>query len=223
MHQQKNKKILIYFLLFLLVGSINNIKITELRLSDISSIKILGLGTENNNFLLKNVQSLELGNIFFLNKKKLQKMIESNDLVEKYDIFKIYPSSLYINIKKTKFLARTNRNGENLIIGSNGKFIKNNLYGHSIPFIFGNPKIKEFLKFKEYIDNSKFKYYEIKNLYFFASGRWDVEFLDGLIIKLPEKNIKKSLELLSEFVNDKNFKNVKLVDLRINNQIILDD
>ena len=86
MHQQKNKKILIYFLLFLLVGSINNIKITELRLSDISSIKILGLGTENNNFLLKNVQSLELGNIFFLNKKKLQKMIESNDLVEKYDI-----------------------------------------------------------------------------------------------------------------------------------------
>ena len=86
MHQQKNKKILIYFLLFLLVGSINNIKITELRLSDISSIKILGLGTENNNFLLKNVQSLELGNIFFLNKKKLQKMMESNDLVEKYDI-----------------------------------------------------------------------------------------------------------------------------------------
>ena len=223
MHQQKNKKILIYFLLFLLVGSINNIKITDFKLSDISNIKILGLGIENNNFLLKNIQSLELGNIFFLNKKNLQRIIESNNLVEKYDIYKIYPSSLYINIKKTKFLARTNRDGENFIIGSNGKLIKSNFYDQSMPFIFGNPKIKEFLKFKGYIDSSKFKYEEIKNLYFFASGRWDIELSNGLIIKLPEKNVISTLELLFEFINDRNFKNLKLVDLRINNQVILND
>ena len=60
-------------------------------------------------------------------------------------------------------------------IGSNGKFIKNNSLNNQLPFIFGNPTIKEFLNFKEIIDKSKFSYDEIKNLYFFPSKRWDLE------------------------------------------------
>jgi cell division protein FtsQ len=148
-------------------------------------------------------------------------LIESNSLVENYDIFKVYPSSLYINIQKTKFLARINHNGINYIVGSNGKLSKNNLYDENLPFIFGKPRIDEFLRFKKIIDLSKLEYKEIKNLYFFPTGRWDIEFDNNVLIKLSEKNVEQNLELVYEFLNNNNFGDIKIIDVRIENQIIL--
>ena len=221
MHLRKSKKILIYLLLFFLVGSINNIELSKINLSNISKIKISGLGNENNKSLSENIKSLKLGNIFLIKKNKLINLIESNSLVENYDIFKVYPSSLYINIQKTKFLARINHNGINYIVGSNGKLSKNNLYDKNLPFIFGKPRIDEFLRFKKIIDFSKFEYKEIKNLYFFPTGRWDIEFDNNVLIKLSEKNVEQNLELVFEFLNNNNFGDIKIIDVRIENQIIL--
>jgi len=221
MHLRKSKKILIYLLLFFLVGSINNIELSKINLSNISKIKISGLGNENNKSLSENIKSLKLGNIFLIKKNKLINLIESNSLVENYDIFKVYPSSLYINIQKTKFLARINYNGINYIVGSNGKLSKNNLYDENLPFIFGKPRIDEFLRFKKIIDFSKFEYKEIKNLYFFPTGRWDIEFDNNVLIKLSENNVEQNLELVFEFLNNNNFGDIKIIDVRIENQIIL--
>ena len=81
MHQQKGKKVLVYFLLLLLVGSINNIQLNKIKFLEISNIKILGLGTKNNEILLEKIKELELGNIFFLDKKKIKDKIEKNNLV----------------------------------------------------------------------------------------------------------------------------------------------
>ncbi len=223
MHLRKSNKILIYFLLLLILGSINNIKLDKIYFSNISNIEILGLGNENRQTLLENINNLKLGNIFFLEKEKLDNLISSNSLVEKYDIFKVYPSSLYVNIEKTKFLARLNQNGNNYIIGSNGKLSNNNLNSQSLPFIFGRPKIDEFLKFKKIIDDSKLEFREIKNFYYFASGRWDIELNNDLLIKLPDKNIDQSLKFIFDFLNNNNLVDINIVDARIKNQIILND
>ena len=223
MHLRKSKKISIYLLLFFLVGSINNIELSKINLSKISKIKISGLGKENNKSLSENIKSLKLGNIFLIKKNKLINLIESNSLVENYDIFKVYPSSLYINIQKTKFLARINHNGINYIVGSNGKLSNNNLYDKNLPFIFGKPRIDEFLRFKKIIDLSKFEYKEIKNLYFFPTGRWDIEFNNKIFIKLPTKNIEETLNYIFQLHENKNLKKVKVYDARVTNQIIIND
>jgi cell division protein FtsQ len=223
MQVRKSKKILIYFLLLLTVCSINNIALNKISFSNVSNINVLGLGDENNNFLHENIINLKLGNIFFVNKQELINLITSNSLVEKYDIFKVYPSSLYIDIKKTEFLARINQNGNNYIIGSNGKLSNNNLYNKDLPFIFGRPKINEFLQLKKTIDISRLKFKEIKNLYYFPIGRWDVELKNNILIKLPDKNINQTLELVFDFLNNDNLNGIKVVDARIKNQIILND
>jgi len=223
MQARKGKKILIYFLLLLIVCSINNIALNRINFSYISNIKILGLEGENKNFLYENINKLKLGNIFFINKEELQNLIAKNTLIEKYDIFKVYPSTLYINIKKTEFLAKINLNGTNYIIGSNGKLLKNDLYINDLPFIFGIPKINEFLRLKKMIDISKFEFKEIKNLYYFTSGRWDIELNNNILIKLPNYNINHSLELVFEFLSNENLTKIKVVDARIKDQIILDD
>ena len=64
---------------------------------------------------------------------------------------------------------------------------------------------------------------QVKNLYFFPSKRWDIEFKNNKILKLSEKFDEGSLDHLFEFTNDKKFKNIKIIDARIKNQIILNE
>ena len=218
MQERKSKKILIYFFLLLIVGTINNINIDGLKLQSIKDINIIGLDTKDKNILLKKIKNLNTNNIFSITKSDLINEIEANSLVEEYLIFKRYPSSIDINIKKTKFLAKINQEGKIFYLGSNGKFTKADLLNNQLPFIFGNPKIDEFFKLKKIIDKSGISYTDIKNLYFFPSKRWDLELIDNTIIKLPNDNINLALNLAIEFLNDH-----KLIDARIQNQIILND
>ena len=222
MQQRKSKKILIYFFLLLVVGSINNINFNGLILKNIN-INVDGLDIEDELILLKKIKNFNLNNIFSISKIDLINKIESNSLVEKYYIFKRYPSSLDVKIEKTKFLSKINKNGQIFFIGSNKKFIKNNSSNNQLPFIFGNPEVVEFFNFKEIIDKSKISYTEIKNLYFFPSKRWDLELRDSTIIKLPNEDVSRALNLAIEFLYDRKFKDNKIIDARIENQIILDD
>ena len=223
MQQRKIKKILIYFFLLILVGSINNINLSDLKLHNINDINIIGLDIKDKSILLKKIKNTDLNNIFLINKKDLINEIELNSLVEKYLIFKRYPSTLDIKIVKTKFLAKINKNGKIFYLGSNGKFTKNDLSNNQLPYIFGNPDIVEFFSIKEIIDKSKISYSEIKNLYFFPSKRWDLELKNNTIIKLPNDNTNLALNLAIEFLYDNEFINNKIIDARIENQIILDD
>ena len=53
MQQRKSKKILIYFFLLMVVGSINNINLNELKLQNINDINIIGLDIKINQLYLK--------------------------------------------------------------------------------------------------------------------------------------------------------------------------
>jgi cell division protein FtsQ len=222
MQHRKSKKILIYFFLLLIVGSINNININRLKLQSIKNINIIGLDIKNKKILLKKIKNFNIYNIFSISKSDLINEIEQNSLVEEYSIFKRYPSSIDINIKKTKFLAKTNQEGKIFYLGSNGKFTKADLFNNQLPFIFGNPEVIDFFNIKEIIDKSKISHSNIKNFYFFPSKRWDLELRDKTVIKLPNDNIHRALNLALEFLNNENFKN-KIIDVRIKNQIILND
>ena len=94
MHQRKSKKILIYFFLLILVGSINNNSINNLKLEKVKNVNIFGLEKKDQKIILYNLNNLDLKNIFFINKRKFQNIIESNSLVEEYNVIKKYPDSI---------------------------------------------------------------------------------------------------------------------------------
>tara|TARA_A100001015_G_scaffold152408_1_gene169035 strand:- start:54 stop:725 length:672 start_codon:yes stop_codon:yes gene_type:complete len=223
MPQQKGKKILFYILILLIAGSINNTSLTKIQFQKIKDVKISGLNVDENVNLLQNIQGLNLKNLFFLNGNEISKIISSNNLVENFEIFKKYPNTLDIKIKKTNSLAKINRNGKILIVGSNGKLSNTKYLEKELPFIFGKPEIKEFIKFTNLIDQSKFSFKEIKNFYFFPSKRWDIELKNNILLKLSKDHTKLSLDQAFEVLNDNNFNNVKIIDSRIKNQIIIND
>ena len=223
MHQRKSKKILIYFFLLILVGSINNNSINNLKLEKVKNINIFGLEKKDQKIILYNLNNLDLKNIFFINKKKFQNIIESNSLVEEYNVIKIYPHSINININKTSFIAKINKNGKFFLIGNNGKLSDDNNPGIELPYIFGNPEIKEVLELKKIIDQSNIDYSQIKSLYYFKSKRWDLKFTNSIVIKLPEKIEKETLDKISIFLKNIKLENKEIVDARIKNQIIILD
>ena len=65
MHQRKSKKILIYFFLLILLGSVNNINFNKFKFEDIQKINISGLSDEEEKNLLFDIHNLKLENIFF--------------------------------------------------------------------------------------------------------------------------------------------------------------
>lgn len=124
MHYQKSKKILFYIFLFLFIGTLNNKNINNINIPKIDHINIEGLSDTDNYELTNNLNFLKINNLFFLDKIYISKIINSNSLVENYSVFKKYPSSLYIQIRKTKFLAQVKKNNQFFLLGSNGKFTK---------------------------------------------------------------------------------------------------
>jgi len=223
MHQRKSKKILIYLFLLFLVGSINNIDIYNLKFLSVKEVTVTGLENEENLTISKKIKNLKLDNIYLINKKYFNTLLDSNKLVEKYFIFKRYPSSLNINIDKTNFLAKISKNGKIYDLASNGKLIENRHSNRQLPFVFGNPEIVEFFNIKKIIDESQISFEEIESLYFFLSKRWDLKLRNNIIIKLPNDNTKEGLKLVSEFLHNNEFKYIKIIDARIKNQIILND
>ena len=109
------------------------------------------------------------------------------------------------------------------ILGSNQKLIENLNNKLEIPFIFGEFKLNEFFELKKEIEKSKFFYSDIKNFYSFKSGRWDLETLSGKLIKLPNNNIQDALNLCSKILMDKNFKDKKIIDLRLKKKLVVNE
>ena len=223
MHLQKGKKIFIYLFFMILVGSINNLELNNYKIFEIRNIDISGLTNLENSEIKKKIKNLNLKNILLLKKFELSQIIDSNPIVQDYEIVKIYPSSIEIKITKTKLLAKLNKDGKTLFLGSNGKLSEYNFSKKSLPFIFGNPNINNFLNLKNKIDDSKFSYGEIKNFYFFPSGRWDLELKNNILIKLSENKIKDSLDYAFDFIKNNNIDDFRVIDLRVKNQIILND
>ena len=223
MHLQKSKKSVIYFFLLIIFGSINNINLRNAEINKIKSINVNGLEKKENLIISEKIKNLNLDNIFFLDNIKIEKILEDNPLIEEYNVFKSYPTSLNIYILKTNFLAKINIDGNIFVIGSNGKLSDNYYVNNELPFIFGKPNIDVFLDFKKIFDKSKFEYSQVKNLYFFSSERWDIQFKNNKVLKLPEKFTEDTLNYLFELVKNKNFENIKIFDARIKNQIILNE
>ncbi|MDA8559639.1 FtsQ-type POTRA domain-containing protein [Candidatus Pelagibacter bacterium] len=221
MHQRTNRKIIIYLFLFAILASVNNFKYINLQLFKIDLINISGLNDTENSNLYEKIIDYKKKNIFFIDNLEISKNINSNNLVEKFWVFKEYPSTININLIKTNFLGITKINNIDYLIGSNGKLIKKrNDQVIDLPFIFGSIDTNDFLILKEILDKSNFDASKIENFYYFKSNRWDIKTKKGLVIRLPSEVNVNLLNTVNQIIEDENFKNIKTLDFRQTNQII---
>jgi len=223
MHQsidRKNKIIIYLILLFVL--STTSKKFVENQsnyTSTINKINIEGLSSNDNKKILNELSNISYKNLLFVGKEEIQRIINTYNIIEEYSIKKIYPSTININIRKTKFVARFSNNDQ--LVGANGKLIDDKENNELLPYIFGEFNSQIFLKFQKDITRSKFTFTKFKTLYFFPSNRWDILTNDDILIRLPQDNISKSLNLAYKIISSNDFKDKNLIDLRVNNHLII--
>ncbi len=223
--QQKDRRskfIFIYVLLFIFITSINNKNLHNKKLFPSDLIfKVTGLSYVDNQKLKKDLININKDNIFKLDKNKLSNKINENNLVLNFLVKKNYPNKIDIKINKAKYFGKIYRNNQLYIIGSNGKLINYDKESmKDLPYFYGNFKREEFLKFSIVLNEVGINKKDISSFYFFPSGRWDIKFKDGLLLKLPNKDLMNVLSKALLLKNDQNFKNLKIIDLRIKNRII---
>jgi len=223
MHQSisKTNKIIIY-LLFLFILSTTSTKFINDQnklSSSISKINITGLSEIKNLEILSNLNNILYKSIFIINKEEIKKILEKHNIIEEFNIKKIYPSTLNIVIKPTKLIARFSNNGQYLI-GANGKLIEDKNNNELLPYIFGEFNSQDFLSFKKNIEKSIFSFSNLKTLYFFPSRRWDILTDKDVLIKLPQESIIVSLNLSKRFIDNDNFKDYKFIDFRVKNHLV---
>ena len=223
MHQpiDKKNKIIIYLLLLLILSTTSE-KFSENKnnySSKVNQINIKGLSDANSSKIHNELNNLSYKNILLISKKEIQNITNKYNIIEEYTVTKIYPSTINITVKSTKFVARLSN--KDLLVGANGKLIKDKENNDTLPYIFGEFNSKKFLKFKKNIEDSKFNFTDFKSISFYPSNRWDILTINGILIKLPDNNLLKSLNLSYKIIKNDQLKDSKFIDLRIANQAII--
>ena len=217
----KKNKIIIY-LLFLFILSTTSAKFINDQnalSSSVSKINITGLSERKNLEILNNLNNILYKSIFVISKDEIKKILEKHNIIQEFSIKKIYPSTLKIEIKPTKFIARVSNNGQYLV-GANGKLIEDRNNSELLPYIFGEFNSQHFLSFKQNIEKSIFSFSNLKTLYFFPSGRWDILTDNDILIMLPQEHLVTSLNLSKKLIDNDNFKDNKFIDLRVTNHLV---
>ena len=222
MHQliDKKNRIIIYILLLFILSTTSG-KFLEDQSSfssTINQINIEGLSNIDNKKISNELNNLFYKNILLIGREEIQKVISKYNAIDEYSIKKIYPSTININIKPTKFIARLSSNDQ--LVGANGKLIEDKKNEMLLPYIFGEFNSPDFLDLKKKITQSKFTFTKLKTLYFFPSNRWDILTNNDILIKLPHDNLLESLNLAYKVISSNDFNDKKLIDLRMNNHLI---
>ena len=221
MHQRTNKKIFIYLLIFFTLVTINNKKLSY-DFYNIKKFNINGLSQIETKRLINSFKIFKDKNIFTFKKNDISRIIYDNKIIEDFSVIKIYPSTLNIDIQKTKILASTKKNGKDHLVLGNGNLIVAENSSFELPFIFGNLNVDNFIKLKAKIDSSKFDFKSIKSFYYFKSNRWDILTNEGLTLKMPSNLTVQKLNFIFNIIKKDIFNDVKIFDFRQKNMMVID-
>jgi len=215
------KKLLISLILFILLSTYKTQKSFLITRFNIAKIEVVNNSILSEEDVKKDLLFLYEKNLFFLNTLDIEKILIKKSFIESFSIKKIYPNKVKIKIFEKKPIAVLHIKKKKFFISKNIELI-NYLdleIFKNLPNIFGNKN--DFKKFYVNLNKINFPVEIIKNYYLYQSGRWDIEIYGNKIVKLPSKDYIKSLKNFINLDKEKNFDKYKVIDYRINNQLIL--
>ena len=183
-----------------------------------------------NNFLIKSSEIKEKlstiynRNIFSIKKKDIEEPLKEINFLEKVEVKKKYPNTIVVKIFETKPVAILYKNKAKYLLDSSSNliFFENNMNFNQLPSVFGIGAENYFVYFFNQLENNNFPINNVKKFYFFQIGRWDLQFANDKIIKLPNDNVEDAIKKSIELLDRKDFENYNIIDLRLDGKIIVE-
>ena len=218
-----NKKyIFFYLIIFIILSSIHNSNFKNYNFFTIKKIEVVGLN-ETDNLLLENKLTDLIGSNIFSLKKESFKLINTVNLIKSYDVKKIYPNQVKVNLEPAVAISVVRYLNEKVILGNNGKIIYLKNLPENIPEVTGTNDIKKVFQTIKIFNKSNFDIKNVKKINFFPSERIDIELENDKKIKFPINLTIENLNLSRRLIEREEFNKSKIIDLRIPGKIITYD
>ena len=218
-----NKKyIFFYLIIFIILSSIHNSNFKYNNFFNVKKIEVIGLNRTDNLLLENKFTDLIGSNIFSLNKEAF-KLIDSINLIKSYDVKKIYPNQVKVNLEPAVAISIVRYFNERVVLGNNGKIIELDSLPTNVPAVSGTNDIKKIFKTIKILNESNFDIKNIKKINFFPSGRIDIELENKKKIKFPINLTIENLNFSVRLIEKEEFNKTKIIDLRIPGKIITYD
>ena len=216
------KRSLVAFVLLILLTTIT---LPEKKLVT-SKFNIKEINIKNNFLIKKNdiknlLEPIYDKSLIFLNNSEIENLLVQNSFIDSFTVKKKYPNTLKIEIFEKKPFAILFYKKNKFYLSEKIELIefKDLKNFKDLPYIFGNKD--EFKIFYNNLIKINFPLKEVKKYTLYETSRWDLETVNKNIIKLPAIDYIESLENYLNLNKKNDFKNYKVFDYRINNQLIL--
>jgi cell division septal protein FtsQ len=225
---KKFYKIFLLIFVFIFLSTINNNNF-NLKKKNKNYFNIQNIVVSNNtliekSLIIKELNSLYKKNIFLLKKRDVLKPLLKIDYLDRVEVKINYPDTIDIKVIETIPVAMMVKENNKYVLDnlSNLIFFDERIIQYNLPSIFGKNADKNFILFLNQLKKQKFPINKIKNYYYFQIGRWDLEFINNNKIKLPKNNIELAIKKSIKLLNNEDFKNYKIIDLRVDGKIIVE-
>ena len=226
---KKFYRIILLLALLIFLSTFNPTEFNLISKKNDTLFKIKNIEIKNNLLIDKNkikekLNNIYKKNIFFIRKKDIVDPIREIDFLEKVEVKKRYPNTIIIKVFETKPVAIIFKNKVKYLFDSSSNLIsfEDITNFNDLPSVFGEDAEKNFIYFLNQLRKNNFPTKQIKNFYYFQIGRWDLQFLNNKIIKLPRNNTNEAIIKVVELLNRKDFKNYNIIDLRVDGKIIVE-
>ena len=190
----------------------------------IKNIEIINNNKINKTDIKNKLNHIYNKNILFISNSDIANPLKTVDYLQKVEVKKKYPNTIVIKIYETKPVGVLFKNNTKYIIDTLSNLItfNDNLEDNNFPNIFGKEAEKDFINFFKQLKENKFPRNQVENYYYFQVDRWDVQMINNQIIKFPSKKRKEAIQQSVKLLKREDFKNYKVIDLRIHGKIVVE-
>ena len=226
---KKLYRIVLFFITFIFLSTYSPNHFYSTLEKDDTFFKIKNI-IITNNFLIEEkkiinkLKKIYDKNIFFIKRRDIEEPLREINFLKNIVVKKKYPSTVIVKIFETKPVAILFKNQNKYLIDDSSNLIQFDKTMNTDDFssVFGKGAENNFMYFYNQLKDNKFPIKEIKTYYFFQINRWDLELFTETTIKFPYNNIEDAIRKSIELINRKDFKNYKVIDLRVNGKIIVE-
>ena len=191
----------------------------------IENVLITGTRNLSNNYIKDTIKIYNDGSIFNIDLSSIYNKIKQNAWVKEVSIERILPNIIKIKILENQPVAIWQNKKNNKLITANGDIIFDgnvNDFKNDFPIIKGNKSKENISSILKILETNQSFYKNIWSLTFINERRWDLHFNQGLVVRLPSKDIKKAWEKIIKLQKNYNVLNLRLteIDLRNPKQIL---
>ena len=191
----------------------------------IENVLITGTRNLSDNYIKDIIEIYKDRSIFNIDLSSVYNKIKQNSWVREVSIERVLPNIIKIKILENQPIAIWQNKKNNKLITANGDIIFDgnvNDFKNDFPIIKGNKSKENISSILEILETNQDFYENIWSLTFINERRWDLHFNQGLVVRLPSKDIKKAWEKIIRLQKNYNVLNLKLteIDLRNPKQIL---